>query len=128
MLESTRNALMSDTTASIFEQLAVAEERTYRVNWLTYAHDLQDGKLGLGMLLAQAYESSVKEIETESSNDTDYRVDVRNPKPFMGSSMAGVREKMRKGFISEYELNMAMAAAVEDGFLPAGIYVVSMSW
>lgn len=123
---------MSDTTdsspASLFNQLAVAEERIYRVSWLTYAHDIQAGKIGLGGLLAQAYGSQVREVEMESNNDTDYRVDVRSLKPFMGSSMAGVREKMRKGFMEEYELKTALAAAVEDGFLPAGIYVVSMSW
>lgn len=107
-----------------YGELACACAATYHVNWLTYAHDRAAGKIGLETLVAKTYERA---LEMESSNDTDYSIDVKKKdldewdKPRLARFIAN-------GFFGEHDLGLVMQDLCNRDILPPGKYIVRVSW
>lgn len=103
-----------------------------RVNWLTYAHVHQAGRVGLGRYLGSKYGFD-GEIELDDCpNDTSFDVDLSKLSDwdlkFAENEKEQITAKLRSGSIEYYNLRDALRQAVIDEHLPPARYIVRMSW
>lgn len=115
---------MSDSVKTSHGLLAASVAYTYLVYWLTYPQDREEGKLGLEDIVEKTFNSP---IELGSNNDTDYSIDVR--KKTIGDYDKDRLEKIIKSkFAEDYDLNLLMTELCNRDVIPAGKYVVRVSW
>jgi len=114
-------------------KLALQQFNTYNVDWLTYAHDREAGKIGLGEFIAKQLGRDGEIELLECGNDTQHMhnaaLDKYEMDPIWVKERADVIERLKtKGHIEVWALRVVLTALVERGWLPPGHYVVKMSW
>ena len=97
---------------------------TYHINWLTYAYNLNEGQVGLEDVVKNTYG---KNIEMESSNDTDYSYTIRKEK-LTEYDIQNLEAIVKSGSFEDYNLRLIMTDLANKDIIPEGSYVVTMSW
>jgi len=105
--------------------LAADVKTTFHVNWLTYAHNIQAGQMGLEGLFKEAYGKPIE--MTEGRNDTHYKHEVKR-EVFAEYSRISVDECIERGWFEDYMLGSMLRDLCNKGVIPEGCYVVSVSW
>jgi len=116
-------------------KLRLKQVYTYHVHWLTYAHDLKEGRIGLAQHLASCIGIANNEelAMLDAGNDTDYLIhaelDAASQKPIWAAERQKTLDdaQAHKG-IEYWRLHPLMTAAVERGWIPPGWYAIKLSW
>lgn len=114
-------------------KLAIQQVRIFRVDWLTYAHEIGKGRCGMGQHLANMVGRKEEIQLLESPNDTVYKADARLEKFDLGPLWIKERQDIvdrlkSDGHIECWALRPLLLAAVERDWIPAGQYLVAVSW
>lgn len=105
--------------------LAAQVKTTYHVDWLTYAHTIKAGMVGLEGIVAQAYGHEMEMLE--SDNDTDYSVSVRKEK-FDDYDQERLAKYIKSKHFPCDSLRLILTDLANKDIIPEGQYVITMSW
>lgn len=107
-----------------FGKLAAEVKTTYHIDWLTYSYHRDAGRVGLDDIFKAAYGKS---LDIESGNDMDYSYSITK-EPLDEYELETIEECVAAGSFEDYNLPLFLQDLVNKNILPAGHYVIGVSW
>ena len=110
------------------KELAVKKSEVNIIDWLTYSWMHKVGKVGLDEFAANAYGIEGPFLLCESANDVEYYIEVPEKKDIDELDVPDLEEMLKTKDVPAYDLHTLLQDMVNKDLLPAGNYLVQMSW
>ncbi len=108
--------------------LEVTTSEVNIVNWLTYHWMYKRKKVGLDKFVSQAYGRDKDFQLCEAANDTEYYFEVKEKEEIDKLDKPSLEEIFKSNEVPIYDLHVLLQDMVNKDMLPAGNYLVRVSW
>ena len=106
-------------------EIAARSVLTHHMMWLTYNYNRKDNQVGLQSIFTAVYGKKMQMIEV--SSDTVFSFDIKKAEldEYMTNKL---QQRVAEGSFESWYLPQFMTDLANKDVLPAGTYVVTVSW
>jgi len=108
--------------------LVIEKREVITVNWFTYPWMQKTKKIGLSRFAAQAYGIGRKFQLSESPNDVEYLIEVAEKAEIEELDQPDLDEMLKSKEVPAQHISILLQDMVNKDMLPAGNYLVRVSW